>query len=127
MFQLYHDIISIITHFKKSNLFVTFTYNPKWSEVIRELLPYQITADRSDLTAHVFHQKLQKLLKDLYEKHYLDMIIAYIYIIEFQKRDLFHTHILLILASESKLQSAANYDSIISTKIPDLHNISSYL
>ena len=119
--------MAIVSHFGKPVLFMTFIYNPKWPEVIKELLLNQITADRPDLTSHMFHLKLQKLLKDLCEKHWLGKIIEYVYVVEFQKCSLPHIHILLILVLKDKLQSVDNYDSIISTKIPDLHNISSYL
>jgi len=29
MYQLYQDAMAIVSHFKKPDLFVTFTYNPK--------------------------------------------------------------------------------------------------
>src|SRR6266540_6103868 len=114
MYQLYQDAMVIVSHFGKPDLFVTFTYNPKWPEVTRELLPNQNAADRSDLTARVFHLKLQELLKDLCEKNLLGKVIAYVYVVEFQKCGLLHTHILLILAPEDKLQSVDDYDSIVS-------------
>src|SRR6266542_4549762 len=109
--------MTIVNHFEKSDLFVTFTYNSKWLKIIRVLLPYQITADRPDLIVCIFYQKLQELLKDLCDKHCLGKVIAYVYIIEFQKRDLSHAHILLILVSKDKIRSTMHYDTIISAKI----------
>ncbi len=50
--------MAIVNYFRKSNLFVTFTCNPKWSEITRELLSNQIIADRLNLTSHIFHLKL---------------------------------------------------------------------
>ncbi len=35
----------------------------------KTLLFHQITTNRSNLIAYIFYQKLQKLLKDLYDKH----------------------------------------------------------
>ncbi len=119
MYQLYQNAMAIISHFGKPDLFVTFTCNPKWPEVTRELLPNQNAADRPDLTARVFHLKLQELLKDLCEKNLLGKVIAYVYVVKFQKRGLPHAHILLILASEDKLQSVDDYDSIVSAEISD--------
>ncbi|PKK52505.1 hypothetical protein RhiirC2_803212 [Rhizophagus irregularis] len=58
MYQLYQDAMAIVSHFGKPDLFVTFTCNPKWQEVTRELLPHQTAVDRPDLTARVFHMKL---------------------------------------------------------------------
>jgi len=119
MYQLYQDAMTIVNHFGKPDLFITFTCNPKWPEIIRELLPNQNVADRPDLTARVFHVKLRELLKDLCDRHWLGRVIAYIYVIEFQKRGLPHAHILLVLAPEDKLQTTDDYDSIVSAEIPD--------
>ncbi|GET67424.1 uncharacterized protein LOC104885245 [Rhizophagus irregularis DAOM 181602=DAOM 197198] len=119
MYQLYQDAMAIVSHFGKPDLFVTFTCNPKWQEVTRELLPHQTAVDRPDLTVRVFHMKLRELLKDLCEKHCLGKVAAFVYVIEFQKRGLPHAHILLILSQDSKLHSAEDYDAIVSAEIPD--------
>jgi hypothetical protein len=111
--------MAITSHFEKPDLFVTFTCNPKWPEVTRELLPHQTAADRPDLTAHIFHMKLQELLKDLCEKQCLGKVAAFVYVIEFQKQGLPHAHILLILSQDSKLHFVEDYDSIVSTEISD--------
>jgi hypothetical protein len=119
MYQLYQDAMSIVSYFGKPDLFVTFTCNPKWPKITRELLPYQNAVDRPDLTARVFHIKLQELLKDLLRNNCLGKIIAYIYVIEFQKHGLPHVHFLLILAPEKKLRSTDDYNSVVSAKIPN--------
>ena len=119
MYQLYQDAMAIVSYFGKPDLFITFTCNPKWQEITRELLPYQTASDRPDLTSRVFHMKLQELLKDLCERHYLGKVAAFIYVIEFQKRGLPHVHILLILSQNSKLHSIDDYNSIISAEIPN--------
>src|SRR5688572_25525348 len=111
--------MAIVRYYGKPDLFITFTCNPKWSEIIKELLPHQTAANRPDLTAQVFHIKLQELLKDLITNCWFGKVIAYVYVVEFQKRGLLHTHILLILALKDKIKSFKKYDSIISTEIPD--------
>jgi len=58
MQQLYQDSIAIVRHFGKLLLFITFTANPKWVEIINELLPNQSAADRPDLVARVFNLKV---------------------------------------------------------------------
>jgi hypothetical protein len=45
--------------------------------------------------------------------------VAYLYTIEFQKRNLLHIHLLLILIQEYKPKTVANYDTIISAELPD--------
>src|SRR5207248_2638079 len=77
MYQLYQDAMAIVSCFGKPDLFVTFTCNPKWPEITKELEPYQSANDRSDLTARVFHIKLQELLKDLLHNNCLGKVIAY--------------------------------------------------
>jgi len=119
MYQLYQDAMAIVSHFGKPDLFITFTCNPKWPEITKELLPHQVAADRPDLTARVFHLKLQELLKDLNTNNWFGKVFAYVYVVEFQKRGLPHAHILLILASEDKIHSVEEYDTIISAEIPD--------
>src|SRR5438046_10009340 len=69
MYQLYQDAMSIVGHFGKPDLFITFTCNPKWPEITRELFSNQTATDRPDLVARVFHMKLQELMKDLKEIH----------------------------------------------------------
>ena len=106
--------------FWKVRSFITFTCNPKWPEITKELLPHQIAANRPDLTARVFHIKLQELLKDLNANNWFGKVLAYVYVVEFQKRGLPHAHILLILAPEDKIHSVENYNTIVSAEIPDL-------
>jgi hypothetical protein len=40
MYQLYQNAMTIVSHFGNPDLFVTFTYNSKWPEITRELLPH---------------------------------------------------------------------------------------
>lgn len=82
-------------------------------------MPYQTAIDRPDLTAQVFHIKLQELLKDLYTNCWFGKVVAYVYVVEFQKCGLSHAHILLILALKDKIHSIEKYDSIVSAEIPD--------
>lgn len=119
MYQLYQDAMAIMSCFGKPDLFVTFTCNPKWAEITRELSSYQSANDRPDLTARVFHVKLREFLKDLLHNNCLGKVIAYIYVIEFQKCGLPHAHFLLILAPESKLRTTEDYDHIVSAEIPN--------
>ena len=45
--------------------------------------------------------------------------MAYVHVIEFQKRGLPHEHILLIMKAKSKLRTPDDYDRVISAEIPD--------
>jgi hypothetical protein len=105
MGQLYQDAMARVCKFGKSDLFVTFTYNPKWKEITYALLPGQIAKDRPDLVTRVFNLKLDAFLKDIKDGVFGN-VIAKIWVIEFQKRGLPHAHILLILNQVSKLRTA---------------------
>jgi hypothetical protein len=107
-----------VRKFGKSDLFVTFTCNPKWKEIIDALLPRQTTTDRLELITHVFNLKLDALLKDI-KDGVLGNVIAKIWVIEFQTRGLPHAHILLILDEALKLRTAEDYDSMVLAEILD--------
>ncbi|UYV76485.1 hypothetical protein LAZ67_14000604 [Cordylochernes scorpioides] len=47
----------------RPDLFVTFTCNPRWTDIVENLLPNQNPSDRPDLVARVFNLKLQQLLQ----------------------------------------------------------------
>lgn len=119
MHQLYQDVMSIVRKFGKPDLFITFTCNPNWPEFKSALFNGQSPADRPDLTARVFHQKLKELLNDIVEKEAFGKPLAYVYVIEFQKRGLPHCHILIILNYNSKPLSPDDYDKFVSVEIPD--------
>lgn len=72
--------------------------------------PGQHPNDRPDLLARVFSLKLKALMKDLTKSAVLGHVIAFRYVIEFQKRGLPHAHLLLTLAHEDKLHNANDYD-----------------
>ena len=58
-------------------------------------------------------------MKDVTEKHVLGTPVAYVYVIEFQKRGLPHCHLLIILAENCKVRVPLDIDNLISAEIPD--------
>ena len=80
------DAMAIVRSFGKPTLFITVTCNPKWPEIVAALLPGQKAEDRPDLVARVFHQKLQRLLKDVTKDGIFGKPNAFMWVIEFQKR-----------------------------------------
>jgi len=65
MAMLYQDAMAIVRKLGKPSLFITFTANPQWIEIQRELLPGQCPNDRPDIVARVFNMKARQLLKDI--------------------------------------------------------------
>ncbi|NBO94141.1 MAG: hypothetical protein EBV06_17800, partial [Planctomycetia bacterium] len=95
-------------------LFITFTCNPNWDEIVSLLLPGQTAMDNAELTARVFHLKLDALLERLkaglvFKRQsnrdtsvkkcvYLEMVSEdghgyLIVVVEYQKRGMHHAHI----------------------------------
>ncbi len=117
--QNYHDGIAICRVYGAPDLFITFTCNPKWTEITQALLEGQQPNDRADIIVRVFHMKLQQMLDDLRSGHIFGAISALLYSIEFQKRGLPHVHILLWIQKKENEITSDTIDSWISAEIPD--------
>ena len=55
----------------------------------------------------------------LLDEGILGKVQAYVYVVEFQKRGLPHTHFQLIMQGEYKLTCPEQYDSVIFDKLPN--------
>ena len=119
MHGIFQDSMAIARYFKKIDLFITVTANPRWAEVQRELLPGQDPSDRPDLIARIFQLKKEAILRDIVKNGVFGRPVAKIYTIEFQKRGLPHMHLLIFLEEEHKLFSVAAVDSCIRAYWPD--------
>ncbi|XP_063931152.1 uncharacterized protein LOC135143203 [Zophobas morio] len=116
MHEYAQDAMSYVRHYGRRNLFVTFTCNPKWSQIKRELLHSQTPVDRQDITARVFKQKLKSLMNFLIKHCVYGRVRCWMYSVEWQKRGLPHAHILVWLVDKIRPDEI---DSIISAEIPD--------
>jgi hypothetical protein len=63
--------------------------------------------------------KLNALLKDLLQNGVLGTVVADIHVVEWQKRGLPHSHILIILHSQDKSRDNNDYDWIVCAELPD--------
>ncbi|MEG1462959.1 MAG: helitron helicase-like domain-containing protein, partial [Anaerorhabdus sp.] len=97
MARQYHDSMAIVRYYGKPAYFITFTANPRWKEIERELKPGQSASDRPDLVARVFDLKVKELLNDLRYKNIFGPYKGLVRTIEYQKRGLPHLHLLLFL------------------------------
>jgi len=95
------------------------TCNPFWPEITAELLLGQTVQDHPELVSRVFKLKLNAILHDLTKKKVFGTAITFIYIIEFQKCSLPHTHILIILNSRHKPHTPTDIDSMVCAEIPN--------
>lgn len=103
MKQAYQDTMFIVGKYKKPDLFITFTCNPNWKEVANNLLPRQNATDRPASFALVFQNELKQSkwnsskCKMIWKGEVFGKVVVRIHVIEFQKWDLPHAHMLLIL------------------------------
>ncbi|XP_073120000.1 uncharacterized protein [Henckelia pumila] len=120
MIQNYQDAMSICKWAGYPDLFITFTCNPKWPEIVRFVEAKGLkTEDRPDIVSRIFKAKLDGLIKDLRKNSIFGDVQAVIYTVEFQKRGLPHAHILLFLHKKDKFPGAEEVNDIISAEIPD--------
>ncbi|XP_020180784.1 uncharacterized protein [Aegilops tauschii subsp. strangulata] len=113
------DAMAIVHTYGKPDIFLTMTCNPNWEEITNELFPGQTVQDRPDLVARVFHGKLEAMKEMLFKKNILGVVVAHVYIVEFQKRGLPHAHFLLVMDSAYKLVILEQYDRLISAELQD--------
>ena len=116
--ELYQDSMARVRKHGKPTMFITMTCNPKWREIVDELLPGQDCWMRPDLTARVFKMKLDSFMKDITKDGYMGRAVYHIQVIEFQKRGLPHAHILLKLANED-VPTVDDFDKYVCAEIPN--------
>jgi hypothetical protein len=116
--QSYLDAMTIVFHFGKPTYFITFTCNSKWREIQESLLPSQEAWERDDLIIRVFMLKMQELIDELYDRHILHRILAFVYVIEFQKRGLPHAHTLLTVADSDVPKDPETINRVIFAEYP---------
>ncbi|XP_054154561.1 uncharacterized protein LOC128953108 [Oppia nitens] len=89
--------------YRQPSLFITFTCNPKWLEITRELGIGETANDRQDLIVRIFQQKCKELDEDLRKRH---------------KRGLPHQHGIYWLDEADKLRNVEDYNTVVCTEIP---------
>ncbi|GKD89003.1 helicase, partial [Tanacetum coccineum] len=121
-----HSNILCYSHMEKMgimirfHLFVTFTSNPKCPQIYEMLayIPGQRAHDRPEVGTRFFKLKLTELLNDLTKNQVFGESHAVVYVIEFQKCGLPHTHVLLWLEEHDKCKTLGDTDNIISAELP---------
>ena len=76
------------------SLFITVTTNPKWPEIVAELLPGQTAADRPMVVCRAFKGRMDRLF-EFFRSLCFGGLVYYVSVVEFQKRGLPYSHTLL--------------------------------
>ncbi|KAL3513655.1 hypothetical protein ACH5RR_026372 [Cinchona calisaya] len=78
MVQNYQDAMAICRFMGPPDIFITFSCNPKWSEVENGLsfIPGQKVEDRPDIVARVFKIKLDHMINDLTSGQHFGRVVA---------------------------------------------------
>ncbi|XP_075103705.1 uncharacterized protein LOC142178274 [Nicotiana tabacum] len=119
MHQRYMDVIALVQHFGKPDLFIIMTCNPSWTEIKEYLISTDEAHNRPDLISRVFRAKIEEFKKDILKRNIFGKVATFMYTVEFQKRGLPHAYFLIILTNEYKLLTPEAYNNIISAEIPD--------
>ena len=117
--QNFLDSMTTCQNSGKPDLFLIMTCNTHWKEITENLNENENAIDRPDIVTRVFHEIINILKDELLEKNIFGKVIAFIYVIEFQKRRLPHIHMLLYLQDSDKLFNTELIDSVVTTEIPD--------
>ncbi|KAG3069795.1 hypothetical protein PC122_g16436 [Phytophthora cactorum] len=118
MYKSYQASMTIVREYGKPDAFVIVTCSPTWEEIMEKIPNGQTAQDRPDIVARVWQLKIGAELKDL-DEGVLRRVHARIYVVEFQKRGLPHTHILVILAEADKPRTRQIIDKMVSAELPD--------
>lgn len=122
MHEYAQDAIAYVRLHGRPDLFITFTCNPAWPEISSLLLNGQNQIFRHDLVARIFRQKLLKLMNSITKYKLFGTTKCFMYTIEWQKRGLPHSHILIWLNTRIRPEQI---DLIISAELPDPNEDSS--
>ncbi|CAN1256870.1 ATP-dependent DNA helicase PIF1 [Linum perenne] len=108
--QLYQDATSVCQFYDNPDLFITFTCNAQWPELVNAFKDVVGTRseDKPMLVARVFTCQTS-----------FHFILLGMHTVEFQKRGLPHAHIVIWLASSDKPNTVDKVDKIISAELPD--------
>jgi hypothetical protein len=94
MIQNYQDAMAICSWAGYPDLFITFTCNHKWPEIVDFLKTYNLKpTDRPDLVSRLFKIKLDQLIKDIKNGALFGRVKAGIFAIYFLS---YHLHSCLI-------------------------------
>ena len=99
MAALAKNALVLVSEYGCPHVFLTLTCNPKWPEILSQLLKGQTAFDRPDVTAQVFKARLDKLKANIRNGKYFggSKVTYTFHVIEYQYRGLPHAHLVIRL------------------------------
>ncbi|GBM13356.1 hypothetical protein AVEN_159775-1 [Araneus ventricosus] len=119
MHEYAQSAMTYVRSYGRPHLLFTFTCKTTWSEIKEEIANGQSPADRHDLIARMFRQKLIKRIAIITNSCIYGEVNCWMYLIEWQKRGLPHAHILIWLKEKIR---PGDVDSVIRMEIPDVQH-----
>ena len=112
----YKNAMHIVQKKGKPTFFITMTMDVNCEEVRNHLRSDQTPYDRPDLICRIFEMKRKELLRQIKKDGIFGECIAYVCVIEFQKRGASHMHLLIWIKNFDETPN--NINNVISTEIP---------
>jgi len=108
------NALVLVSQFGCPYLFITLTCNPKWLEIISQLIDNHLAFDRPDVTAVVFKSRLDQLRMNSRNGKYFagrELIYSF-HVIEYQYHGLPHAHLVARLKDAPDISDQNNGDLI---------------
>ena len=114
MAGLAKNALVLVSEYGCPHVFLTLTCNPKWPEILSQLLRGQTAFDRPDITAPVFKSRLDLLKANIRNGKYFggSKVTYTFHVIEYQYRGLPHAHLVIRLADAPDIDNPDN-DALI--------------
>jgi hypothetical protein len=95
MTALAKNALVLVSEFGCPHVFLTLTCNPKWPEIVSQLLDGQNAFNRPDVTAAVFKSRLDRMKMNIQNGKYFDGSepTYTFHVIEYQYPGLPHAHL----------------------------------
>jgi hypothetical protein len=93
------NALILVSEFGCPHVFLTLTCNPKWPEIMSQLIDGQTAFDCPEVTAAVFKSRLGQMKMNITNEKYFDgrELIYTFHVIEYQYRGLPHAHLVVRL------------------------------
>ena len=108
--QHVQNAIAIAREYHTPDLFITFTCNHQWTKNTHSHIPNQQPYNRLYFEARVINQQQKELMNDLINGNVMGRRVD---VVEFQKRELLHSHIPFILRKQDRQHTVQEVDQVI--------------